>query len=98
MRLDSSVQTNPSKADVPNSTPALNFVQKKKTSSFDLCPQAKVRESEEGISEHESFHVALLNMEKWLMVMRQKLESFRSPSGQWSVEGRRHEAEVCVGL
>lgn len=46
--------------------------------------------------EHENFRDALLNMEKWLMIMRQKLESFCSPSGQWNVEGRRHEAEVCV--
>lgn len=28
------------------------------------------------------------------MLMRQKMQSFRSPSGHWSVEGRRHEAEV----
>lgn len=48
--------------------------------------------------EHENLHHALLNMEKWLMIMRQKLESFCSPSGHWSVEGRRHEAEVGVGL
>lgn len=64
----------------------------------DLCSQVKVRESEEGIAKHENFHHALLNMEKWLMIMRQKLESFCSPSGHWSVEGRQHEAEVreCV--
>lgn len=62
----------------------------------DLSSQVKVHESEEGMLEHENFHNALLNMEKWLMIMRQKLESFCSPSGQWSVEGRRHEAEVCV--
>lgn len=48
--------------------------------------------------EHENLHHALLNMEKWLMIMRQKLESFCSPSGHWSVEGRQREAEVGVGL
>ena len=65
-------------------------------SRADLCFQVKVRESEEGILEHENFHAALSNTEKWLMIMRQKLESFRSPAGEWSVEGRRQEAEVCV--
>lgn len=62
-------------------------------SSFGL--QVKVRESEESITDHENFHETLLNLEKWLMIMRQKLESFHSPSGEWSVEGRQHEAEVC---
>lgn len=56
----------------------------------------KVRESEENITDHESFHDSLLNMEKWLMIMKQKLESFHSPSREWSIEGRQHEAEVCV--
>lgn len=62
-------------------------------SSFGL--QVKVRESEESIADHENFHDSLLNLEKWLMIMKQKLESFHSPSGEWSVEGRQHEAEVC---
>lgn len=62
-------------------------------SSFGL--QVKVRESEESITDHENFHETLLNLEKWLMIMKQKLESFHSPSGKWSVEGRQHEAEVC---
>ena len=63
---------------------------------FSFCLQMKVQESEESIDDHESFHDSLLNIEKWLMIMKQKLESFRSPSGEWSVEGRQHEAEVCV--
>uniref|UniRef100_H2SQ46 Spectrin repeat containing, nuclear envelope family member 3 n=1 Tax=Takifugu rubripes TaxID=31033 RepID=H2SQ46_TAKRU len=64
-----------------------------------LCSavRAKVREGEDGTVEHENLHHALLNMEKWLMIMRQKLESFYSPSGHWSVEGRRHEAEKALG-
>ncbi|XP_066541718.1 nesprin-3 [Hoplias malabaricus] len=57
----------------------------------------KVNESEESISEHESFHESLLNVEKWLMIMRQKLESFRGPNGEWSVENRQHEAERALG-
>ena len=60
--------------------------------------QVKVQESEESISDHESFHDSLLNIEKWLMIMKQKLESFHTPPGEWSIEGRQHEAEVCVFL
>ncbi|KAF7704058.1 hypothetical protein HF521_021130 [Silurus meridionalis] len=59
--------------------------------------RVKANESEKSISEHESFHDTLLNMEKWLMVMRQKLESFRGANGEWSVENRRHEAERALG-
>ncbi|KAI9520673.1 hypothetical protein NQZ68_015593 [Dissostichus eleginoides] len=57
----------------------------------------KVSESEESISDHESFHNSLLNMEKWLMIMKQKLESFHRQSGEWSIEGRQHEAERALG-
>ncbi|XP_029316364.1 nesprin-3 isoform X2 [Cottoperca gobio] len=57
----------------------------------------KVPESEESIADHESFHDRLLNIEKWLMIMKQKLESFHSPAGQWSVEGRQQEAERALG-
>ncbi|XP_075963137.1 nesprin-3 isoform X2 [Anarhichas minor] len=59
--------------------------------------RVKVRESEESIAEHESFHDSLLNVEKWLMIMKQKLESFYSHSGEWSVEGRQHEAQRALG-
>ncbi|XP_063764774.1 nesprin-3 isoform X2 [Eleginops maclovinus] len=57
----------------------------------------KVPESEDSIADHESFHDSLLNMEKWLMIMKQKLESFHSQSGEWSIEGRQHEAERLLG-
>ncbi|KAF0044692.1 nesprin-3 isoform X2 [Scophthalmus maximus] len=60
--------------------------------------RAKVHESEESIALHESFHDSLLNMEKWLMIMKQKLNSFHSSSsGEWSIEGRQHEAERALG-
>ncbi|XP_034164256.2 nesprin-3 isoform X1 [Pangasianodon hypophthalmus] len=59
--------------------------------------RSKANESEESILEHESFHESLLNMEKWLMIMRQKLESFRGPNGEWSVVNRQHEAERALG-
>ncbi|XP_042356539.1 nesprin-3 [Plectropomus leopardus] len=59
--------------------------------------RVKVRESEESIADHESFHDSLLNIEKWLMIMRQKLESFHGPSGEWSIQGRRQEAERALG-
>ncbi|KAK5916236.1 hypothetical protein CgunFtcFv8_011241 [Champsocephalus gunnari] len=59
--------------------------------------RTKVSESEESASDHESFHSSLLNTEKWLMVMKQRLESFHSQSGEWSVEGRQHEAERALG-
>jgi hypothetical protein len=58
--------------------------------------QVKGNESEESIREHESFHESLLNVEKWLMIMRQKLESYRSSAGEWSVDNRQHEAEVLT--
>lgn len=65
-----------------------------------FCLQEKMRESEASIADHESFHDSLLNIEKWLMIMKQKLESFHSPSEAWSIEGRQHEAEVgvCVSV
>lgn len=54
----------------------------------------KVNETEENIAEHESFHENILNMEKWLMIMKQKLDSFRASEGEWSIDNRQHEAEV----
>ncbi|CAL8271365.1 unnamed protein product [Merluccius merluccius] len=59
--------------------------------------QVKVGESEDEIVEHEGFHEGLLSLEKWLMIMRQKLESFCGPSGDWSVEKRQAEAERALG-
>uniref|UniRef100_A0A667XXG2 Spectrin repeat containing, nuclear envelope family member 3 n=1 Tax=Myripristis murdjan TaxID=586833 RepID=A0A667XXG2_9TELE len=59
--------------------------------------RVKANESEESIAEHESFHDSLLNVEKWLMIMKQKLESFRIPSGEWSIDNRQHEAERALG-
>ncbi|CDQ61937.1 unnamed protein product [Oncorhynchus mykiss] len=59
--------------------------------------RVKGNESEESIREHESFHESLLNVEKWLMIMRQKLESYRSSAGEWSVDNRQHEAERALG-
>nr|XP_057913320.1 nesprin-3 isoform X2 [Doryrhamphus excisus] len=63
-----------------------------------LCKSVRVRlhESEESIAEHERFHESLLNVEKCLMVMKQKMESFKSATGDWSVEGRQHEAEKVL--
>lgn len=59
--------------------------------------RVKVNSSEDNIAEHEGFHDSLLNIEKWLMIMKQKLESFHSPSGEWRVEGRQQEAEKALG-
>lgn len=57
----------------------------------------KVNETEENIAEHESFHENILNMEKWLMIMKQKLDSFRASEGEWSIDNRQHEAERALG-
>ncbi|MEQ2291134.1 hypothetical protein AMECASPLE_010308 [Ameca splendens] len=57
----------------------------------------KVQDCAEIVSDHESFHSDLLNTEKWMMVMSQKLESFRSSTGGWSVEGRQPEAQRLLG-
>ena len=46
--------------------------------------------------DHQNFHGRLLNLQQWMMVMKQKLESFCSAAGGWSVKGRRREAEVGV--
>ncbi|KAM4625844.1 nesprin-3 [Polymixia lowei] len=59
--------------------------------------RVKVSDSEESVGEHESFHESLLNVEKWLMIMRQKLESYRNSAGEWSVDNRQHEAERALG-
>lgn len=61
---------------------------------FSSCFQLKERESEENIDSHESFHDNLLKMEQWLMIIKQKFESFHTLHGKWMVEGREHEAEV----
>lgn len=58
----------------------------------------KVSECENSILEHESFHENLLNMGKWLLIMKQKLESFRGPTGDWSVMNRQDEAEVLYSV
>lgn len=63
-------------------------------SHFPSCSQLKQRESEENIESHQSFHDNLLKMEQWLMIIKQKFESFHSLHGKWMVEGREHEAEV----
>ncbi|KAK7904173.1 hypothetical protein WMY93_016780 [Mugilogobius chulae] len=59
----------------------------------------KVHSSEENIEEHESFHDSLLNLEKWMMIMRQKLESFtvRLESGAWRA-GSRAEVQQQKAL
>ncbi|CAB1331198.1 unnamed protein product, partial [Coregonus sp. 'balchen'] len=62
-----------------------------------LYKAVRGNESEESIREHESFHESLLNVEKWLMIMRQKLESYRSSAGEWSVDNRQYEAERALG-
>ncbi|XP_029349675.1 nesprin-3 [Echeneis naucrates] len=59
--------------------------------------RVKVQESDDSIADHESFHDSLLNVEKWLMIMKQKMESFHIPSGEWSIEGRNHEAQRALG-
>ncbi|KAM9804019.1 nesprin-3 [Neosynchiropus ocellatus] len=53
----------------------------------------KVQQCEECVTQHESFHENLLNVEKWLIITSQKLKSFLNPSGHWSIEGREHEAQ-----
>uniref|UniRef100_A0A3P9P8Z1 Spectrin repeat containing, nuclear envelope family member 3 n=1 Tax=Poecilia reticulata TaxID=8081 RepID=A0A3P9P8Z1_POERE len=40
-----------------------------------LAKTVKVRDCDDIVSDHECFHGDLLNMEKWIMVMRQKLDS-----------------------
>ncbi|XP_057715850.1 nesprin-3 isoform X2 [Corythoichthys intestinalis] len=57
----------------------------------------KLQESEERIADHSNFHDRLLNLQKWLMIMKQKLESFKSPKGEWSIESREHEAQRALG-
>ncbi|XP_077394108.1 nesprin-3 [Festucalex cinctus] len=54
-------------------------------------------ESEQSIADHANFHDSFLNIEKWLMIMKQKLESFKSNTGEWSIESRVHEAQGALG-
>uniref|UniRef100_A0A1A8C5V9 Spectrin repeat containing, nuclear envelope family member 3 n=1 Tax=Nothobranchius kadleci TaxID=1051664 RepID=A0A1A8C5V9_NOTKA len=61
-----------------------------------LCVQVKVQEAQETVSDHQSFHGDLLNMQKWMMVMRQKLESFCSQSGGRTVLTRHPEAQRAL--
>ncbi|XP_053365762.1 nesprin-3 isoform X1 [Clarias gariepinus] len=57
----------------------------------------KVNDSEKSILEHESYHESLMNMGEWLMIMRQTLESFRGPDGEWSVANRNQDARKALG-
>ncbi|CAL8293377.1 unnamed protein product [Arctogadus glacialis] len=59
--------------------------------------QVRVGESKHSIEEHQGFHHLMLSLNEWLQTMRQKLESFRGPTGQWSVEQRKHEAQRVLG-
>uniref|UniRef100_A0A1A7WEH1 Spectrin repeat containing, nuclear envelope family member 3 n=1 Tax=Iconisemion striatum TaxID=60296 RepID=A0A1A7WEH1_9TELE len=58
--------------------------------------RVKVQEAQETVSDHQSFHGNLLNMQKWMMVMRQKLESFCSQSGGRTVITRHPEARRAL--
>ncbi|XP_041827390.1 nesprin-3 isoform X2 [Melanotaenia boesemani] len=58
--------------------------------------KVKVEQSEENISDHQNFLSGLLSIQNWMMIMKQKLDSFCSPSGGWSLEGRHHEAERAL--
>nr|XP_054594445.1 nesprin-3 isoform X2 [Nothobranchius furzeri] len=58
--------------------------------------RVKVQEAQETVSDHQSFHGDLLNMQKWMMVMRQKLESFCSQSGGRTVLTRHPEAQRAL--
>ncbi|XP_030212395.1 nesprin-3 isoform X1 [Gadus morhua] len=59
--------------------------------------QVRVGESKHSIEEHQGFHHLMLSLNEWLQTMRQKLESFRGPTGDWSVEQRKHEAQRALG-
>ncbi|XP_077431418.1 nesprin-3 isoform X2 [Vanacampus margaritifer] len=59
--------------------------------------EVNLHESEQSIADHANFHDSLLNIEKWMMIMTQKLESFKSPTGEWSIESRVHEAQGALG-
>ncbi|XP_036406223.1 nesprin-3-like [Megalops cyprinoides] len=65
----------------------------------DLCKDVRVRvdESEQNVADHRGFQEGLLDMEKWLLEMRQRLESFCSRSGEWSLENRHKKAERALG-
>uniref|UniRef100_A0A3Q2ZGV5 Spectrin repeat containing, nuclear envelope family member 3 n=1 Tax=Hippocampus comes TaxID=109280 RepID=A0A3Q2ZGV5_HIPCM len=57
----------------------------------------KTVESEKSIVDHAHFHDNFLNIEKWCIVMKQKLESFKIPTGEWSLESREDEAQRALG-
>ncbi|XP_051941650.1 nesprin-3 isoform X1 [Hippocampus zosterae] len=59
--------------------------------------EVNLHESKESIGDHAHFHDKFLNIEKWCIVMKQKLESFKIPSGEWSIESREHEAQRALG-
>uniref|UniRef100_A0A8C4ZG76 Spectrin repeat containing, nuclear envelope family member 3 n=1 Tax=Gadus morhua TaxID=8049 RepID=A0A8C4ZG76_GADMO len=62
-----------------------------------LYKAVRVGESKHSIEEHQGFHHLMLSLNEWLQTMRQKLESFRGPTGDWSVEQRKHEAQRALG-
>ncbi|XP_019725593.1 nesprin-3 isoform X2 [Hippocampus comes] len=59
--------------------------------------EVNLHESEKSIVDHAHFHDNFLNIEKWCIVMKQKLESFKIPTGEWSLESREDEAQRALG-
>ncbi|XP_072221011.1 nesprin-3 isoform X2 [Leuresthes tenuis] len=57
----------------------------------------RVQQTKDGVLNHQNFHGRMLNLQQWMMVMKQKLESFCSAAGGWSVTGRRREAQQALG-
>ncbi|MBN3294868.1 SYNE3 protein, partial [Amia calva] len=52
--------------------------------------------NDQNIAEHEHFRESILNLEKWLMITKQKLESYCNAKGEWSIENRQAEAKKVL--
>ncbi|XP_041428961.1 nesprin-3 isoform X6 [Xenopus laevis] len=54
------------------------------------------RKSKTYIKDHLIFNDKLLDLQRWLMVTRQELESFQDSNGHWDVESREKEIQILL--
>eukprot|EP00079_Xenopus_tropicalis_P029442 XP_012824833.1 PREDICTED: nesprin-3 isoform X3 [Xenopus tropicalis] len=58
--------------------------------------EIKIRKSKAYINDHRIFNEKLLELQRWLMVTKQELESFQDSDGHWDFESREKEIQILL--
>ncbi|KAG8449115.1 hypothetical protein GDO86_015970 [Hymenochirus boettgeri] len=58
--------------------------------------EINIHKSKNYIKDHRIFNDKLLDLKRWLMVIRQALESFQDSNGQWDVESQEREIQKLL--